>query len=228
MCFFSVVKIISHQRLEEACTTTSLTAGALWSFRHISNHIHLILISTFKSGLRVTFFLLAMSGNSLFWQKNPKIHIKMCICAICLQNACCMLINYWPLMWVNALFAPRKRAEFIPSLMTLSSSKPPALCCFTASLVTSAVLVQEREEGHLSKLRWSFTTHPPSDKICATQHACFMMSETRHSELQNISTDAVFCFCFRFSYLNSCAGTVISPVLVVPGHVYGLIGLCQK
>lgn len=125
---------------------------------------------------------------------------------ICLQNACCLLINYWPLMWVEALFATRKWVEFIPSLMTLRFSKHPALCCFTASLVLSAVLVQEWEEGHLSKLRWSFVTHPPSDKICATQHACFMMSETRHSQLQNISTDAVFCLCVRFQYLNSYAG----------------------
>lgn len=150
--------------------------------------------------------------NHLFWQLNGKIHIKMCICAICLQSARCAFINYCRLMW---LFI--RRNPFLLPLMTLCYSKRAALCCFTASLVTSAVFgTAVGGEGHLSKLRWSLITYPQLDKICATQHACFMMSVTRHSELQNISTNAV------------CAFACISSILILmQGLWFSLFWLYQ-
>lgn len=64
----------------------------------------------------------------------------------------------------RALFATSKWAEFIPSLMTQGYSKHPALCCFTASLVTSAVF-GARGGGASFKIEMELHTHiPPRTK----------------------------------------------------------------
>lgn len=85
----------------------------------------------------------------------------------------------------SAVCCEGRGAEFIPlsndaglqqtSSFVLLHSFARDECCFATGGGGGASFKIEMEPH---------STSPPSDKICATRHACFMMSVTRHSEPQ--------------------------------------------
>lgn len=139
-------------------------------------------------------------GKFSSWQVDWEIHIKMCICAICLQGACCMFINYCPLMCACAVcheqmgrirsFSNDAGLQQTSSFVLLHSSTGDE-CCFLG----------REGEGRLSKLRWSFITQPPTplpgQNMCNTT-CMFHDVSNKAFWAAKTSQQMQFCFCCFF------------------------------